>query len=160
MRIRLVFAFMMLFALIGCSHIEENNSNERNNISSMLNEIVKPPNLKLTIGEEVIKTYRGAYRWSYFDKSTGQEVTTNTDYAPPTEMVNIEKGVRVNLTEPVKLNFEIEPTRYEIRVWDNNNVIETYNTFDEIKEKGKYIIEIVVTWEESTATYVVALEIL
>lgn len=34
-------------------------------------------------------------------------------------------------------------TQYEIRVWDNNNVIATYNKFEEIKEKGKCILEIV-----------------
>ncbi|MER2170320.1 MAG: hypothetical protein ABS938_06740 [Psychrobacillus psychrodurans] len=81
------------------------------------------------------------------------------DHDPPTEMVNIEQGVRVNPTETVKLDFENEPTQYEIRVWDNNNVIATYNTFEEIKEKGKYIFEIVETWEGSTATYVTSLGI-
>lgn len=41
----------------------------------------------------------------------------------------------------------------------NNNVIATCNTFEEIKEKGKYIVEIVGTWEGSTASYVTALDI-
>ncbi|KGR79900.1 hypothetical protein [Ureibacillus sinduriensis] len=125
----------------------------------MSNNEEKPPSIKLKIGEDEIKTYRGTYSWSYYDKSTGQRVAVEADHAPPTEMVNIEQGVRVNLIEPVKLNFEKEPTQYEIRVWDNKNVIATYNTFEEIKEKGKYIFEIVGTWEGSTATYVVALDI-
>ncbi len=92
---------------------------------------------------------------------TGQVVTVEADHAPPTEMVNIEQGqvIIVNLTDTVNLEFEKEPTQYEIRVWDNNNVIATYNTFEEIKEKGKYIVEIVGTWEGSTATYVTALDI-
>ncbi|MFC7686823.1 hypothetical protein [Ureibacillus sp. GCM10028918] len=160
--IRMGFSLMMLFSLIGCSNAEEDTSkstNEKNNIISMSNNEEKPPSIKLKIGEDEIKTYRGTYSWSYFDESTGQEVTTVTDHAPPTEMVNIEQGVRVNLTEPVKLDFEKEPTQYEIRIWDNNNVIATYNSFEEIKEKGKYIFEIVGTWEGSTATYVVALDI-
>lgn len=159
--IGMVFSLIMLVTLIGCSNVEEKDVsiNGKNNITSMSNEEEKPPDIKLKIGEKEIKTYRGAYSWSYFDKNIGQEVMVQTDHAPPTEMVNIEEGVRVNLTEPVKVNFEKEPTQYEIRVWDDTNTIATYNSFEEIKEKGKYIFEIVGTWEGSTATYVVALDI-
>lgn len=81
------------------------------------------------------------------------------DHAPPTEMVNIEQGIRVNLTESVKLNFEKEPTQYEVRLWDNNNTVKTYNSFEEVTEIGKYIFEIIGNWGDSMATYVVALDI-
>ena len=160
--IRLGFSLMMLFTLLGCSNVEEeatSKSTSNSNIITESNNREKPPAINLKIGENEIKTYRGTYSWSYFDKSTGQGVTVEADHAPPTEIVNIEQGVRVNLAEPVKLDFEKEPTQYEIRVWDNNNVIAMYNTFEEIKEKGKYIVEIVGTWEGSTATYVTALDI-
>ncbi|KGR78592.1 hypothetical protein [Ureibacillus sinduriensis] len=81
------------------------------------------------------------------------------DHAPPNEIVNIEQAVSVNLNTPLKLVFEKEPTTYEIRVWNKYNVIATYSTFEEIKEKGKYVVEIVGTWGKSTATYVVVLDI-
>lgn len=93
------------------------------------------------------------------DKGTGEIVAVEADHAPPTEMVNIEQGVSVNLMEPIKLDFEKEPTKYEVRLWDNNNVIKTYNSFEEVMEKGKYIFEIVGYWEDNRATYVVALDI-
>ena len=160
--IRLGFSLMMLFTLLGCSNAEEeetSKSTSNSNIITESNNREKPPAINLKIGENEIKTYRGTYSWSYFDKSTGQVVTVEADHAPPNEMVNIEQGVRVNLAETVKLDFEKEPTQYEIRVWDNNNVIATYNTFEEIKEKGKYIVEIVGTWEGNTATYVTAFDI-
>jgi len=159
--IRLGFSLMMLFTFLGCSNVEEETSKSisNSNIITESNNREKPPAINLKIGENEIKTYRGTYSWSYFDKSTGQVVTVEADHAPPNEMMNIEQGVSVNLAETIKLDFEKEPTQYEIRVWDNNNVIATYNTFEEIKEKGKYIIEIVGTWEGSTATYVTAFDI-
>ena len=159
--IRLGFSLMMLFTFLGCSNVEEETSKSisNSNIITESNNREKPPSINLKIGENEIKTYRGTYSWSYFDKSTGQVVTVEADHAPPNELVNIEQGVSVNLAETIKLDFEKEPTQYEIRVWDNNNVIATYNTFEEIKEKGKYIVEIVGTWGGSTATYVTAFDI-
>lgn len=160
--IRLGFSLMMLFTFLSCSNVEEEETSNSTSNSNMLiesNNLEKPPAINLKIGENEIKTYRGTYSWSYFDKSTGQVVTVEVDHAPPNEMVNIEQGVRVNLAETIKLDFEKEPTQYEIRVWNNKNVIATYNTFEEIKEKGKYIVEIVGTWEGSTAAYVTALDI-
>lgn len=161
--VRMGLFFMLLLLLIGCSNLEENDSSKitdgNNNSISMSIEEEKPPALKLTIGEVEVKTYRGTYSWSYFDKSKGQTVNVEADHAPPTEMVNFEQSVRVNLTEPVKLNFEKEPSQYEIRLWDSNGVIKTYNSFEEVEEKGKHIFEIVGNWEDSIATYVVALDI-
>ncbi len=144
---------MIVFSLIGCNTLEEKD------VSISTNEEEKPPNLQLTIGEEEIMIHRGAYEWRYLDKSTGQETLVQTDHAPPNEMVNIEQGIRVNLNEPIKLNFQKKPTQYEIRVWDKDNVVATYNTFEEIKEKGQHIFEIIGIWGESTATYVVALDL-
>lgn len=161
--VRIGLFLVLLLVLIGCSSHEEKdpskNTTEENNSISMSNEEKEPPVIKLVIGDNEIKTYQGTYSWSYFDKTTGQNVTTLADHAPPNEMVNIEQGIKVNLTEPVKLSFEKEPTQYEIRVWNKNNVIKTYNSFEEVTEKGKYIIEIVGTWGNSMATYVVAFDI-
>ncbi len=154
---------VILLVLTGCSNLEGNNSikikNENNNSISISYEEEKPPALKLTIGEVEIKTYRGTYSWSYLGKRKGEIVAVEAEHAPPTEMVNIEQCISVNLMEPIKLDFEKEPTKYEVRLWDNNNVIKTYNSFEEVIEKGKYIFEIVGYWEDNRATYVVALDI-
>ncbi len=159
---RISLALLMILALIGCNGVKEKSSkstNENNKINSTPGEEKKPPALKLTIGEVEIKTSRGTYTWSYLDKDTGQVVAMEAEHAPPNEMVNIEQGVSVNLKEPIKLDFEKEPTKYEVRLWDNNNVVKTYNSFEEVMEKGKYIFEIVGYWEDNRATYVVALDI-
>lgn len=79
---------------------------------------------------------------------------------PPTELVNIEDAVSVSLSKLATLNTKKEPLNYEIKVYDNNdNVIATYNDFKDVKEKGKSIYEILVTWEEGTAVYAIALDV-
>lgn len=152
---------LLLLVLIGCNKLEDKGSSKttEEHLTSITNEEKEPPAIHLVIGDNEIKTYRGTYTWTYFDQSTGQNVTTIADHLPPNEMVDMEQGIKVNLTEPVKLNFEQEPTQFEIRLWDNNGVIKTYNSFEEVQEKGKYIVEIIGNWEDSMATYVVALDI-
>ncbi|MEO4052687.1 hypothetical protein [Solibacillus sp. CAU 1738] len=153
----------LLFTLFGCSDdkVEESNKNSNEQkVDSIFNSSdEKPPTLIMTIGDQVIKNQMGTYNWRFIDKKTGQLVNVVADHAPPYDMVNIEESTSVNLNEPIKLNFEKEPTNFEIRVWEDKKIINTYETYEEIKEKGKYVIELLGTWEEGTGTYVFALDI-
>ena len=162
MSIRMIVHLVIVCILIGCSNPEVNKlskiSNERDRITSDTTD-EKPPGLILTIGGDVIKTYRGTYSWHYQDKTTGQDVVIHADHAGPTQMVNIEEGVKANLSKPVNLRFAKEPISYEINLWNSDELVATYKSFEEIKEQGNYIVEIVGLWGESTATYVVALNI-
>ncbi|AXI09225.1 hypothetical protein CV093_10475 [Oceanobacillus sp. 143] len=166
-KIYLISIVFMLFALVACNNSKESNpeqddasnANERSQeVNLTQNE--KPPSLTITFGEEVVKTRQGGYSWSYLDSKTGQMVSIEADSIPSTELVNVEDAVSVNLNEPITLNFENEPLNYEIRVYDNNdNMIATYNDFKDIKAKEKAVYEILVTWEEGTGIYAVALNI-
>ena len=106
-----------------------------------------------------MKTYRGTYEWSYYDQTSNQMVSIQTDHAAPTQMVDITQGEKVNLIEPVHLKFTKDPQKYEVRLWDTEKVIATYDSFDEITVKGNYIVEIVGEWEQGRGTYVLALSI-
>ena len=149
--------------LVGCNNVQDNDTSNKktnkNTTTTISNKEKNPPTLNLTIGGIDIKTHRGAYNWSYLDKKTGQEVTTQTDTLSPTQMLSIEQAIHVNLSEPIVLEFEKEPTTYEIKIWEDNKTIKTYHSFEEIKEKGKYIIEIVGYWGDSRVGYVIALDI-
>lgn len=82
----------------------------------------------------MVKTSQGGYSWSYLDSETGQMVSIEADSIPSTELVDVEDAVSVNLNKPITLNFENEPLKYEIRVYDNNdNMIATCNDFKDIK---------------------------
>ena len=142
-----------LFILTGC------NEQAATTGSSSASSNEKPPSLTLIVDEKEINMQRGGYSWSYFDKESGQTVTTETDHAPPNEMVNIEDGIALHLEEGISLNFEIEPNNYEIQLWDATEVIATYKEFADIEQRGKYIVVVIGNWEEDTVTYVKAFDI-
>lgn len=155
--------FVMLFGLIGCSHSNdiqtEQNRNEINHEVNLTHN-KKPPLLTITVGEEIIKAQQSGYNWRYFDEETGESVGIEVESLRPTEILHVENANSVDLKEPIQLTFEIEPIKYEIRVYNNNGrMITTYNDLKDIKEKGITIFEIVASWANGTANYVVMLDI-
>lgn len=149
----------LILLLVGCQN-EERPVLQIDSVSSeQQTKEEKPPALQLTMGNQVMKTYRGTYAWSSFDEASGQMISIQADHAGPTQMVDINQGAKVNLKEPVHVKFAMDPHSYEINLWDNQKVIATYDSFGEITEKGDYIIEMVGYWEQGRATYVLALKI-
>ena len=120
---------------------------------------IEIPNLSFVIGAQTIKTYKGGYSWNSFDASTGQTTTTETDHASPNQMVDLIDGTEVNLNDPVEITFDSEPTKLEFNIWNEEKLTATYHSFEDIKETGPVILEIVGYWDESRATYVTALMI-
>lgn len=163
----LSLSFIIIFGLIGCSNSNESepqqndgsSSNEKT-LEASLTHNENPPALTLTVGEDVIHTKLGWYNWSYLDTKTGQMVSIEASSLPPTEIVDVENAVSVNLKETIKFNFKNEPIEYEITAYDkNNNVTATYHDFKDVKEKGKTIYGIIATWDNGKAMYVVALDV-
>lgn len=157
----------MIYGLIGCSNSNEikteqsdgSNSNKKKPEVNLTHN-KKPPSLTITIGEEIIKIQQVGYNWSYFDVETGETIGVEVESLPPTESINIENAVSVNLKERIQLNFENEPIKYEIKAYEkNNHLFATYNDFKDVKEKGKTIYEIVATWDNGKAIYAVTLDI-
>ncbi len=53
----------------------------------------------------------------------------------------------------VIFDFEIPPTKYEIRTWDEDyNVTGTYDKPDVSEHKGTIIFEVLAHWEQGTAS--------
>lgn len=158
----------LVSGLVACSNSkasineqnEISNGDEKSQGANLVTSNEKPPVLTITVGEEIINTNRGGYSWSYLDPKTGQTMGIEADSLPPSEILNVEDAIGVNLNQPIKLNFEKEPIEYEIRVWDNeNNVIASYKDFDDVEEKGKTIYEILATWKAGRVSYVIALNV-
>lgn len=155
----------MLCALAGCSITNESNTEQNATIfgyekinEANLTQSEKPPTLTLTFGNKVIETKQGSYSWRYLDSKTGQLVGIEAASLPPTQIVNLEDAVGVNLSEPITLDFEIAPINYEIRVWYNGTIHATYNEFKDVKEKDPMVYEILGTWEQGTCSYIFALD--
>ena len=80
-RVLICMSFVMVCGLIGCSHSNESKSEQNDGSSSKeknheasLTHNEKPPLLTITVGEEIIKTQRRGYSWSYFDMEIGEAV--------------------------------------------------------------------------------------
>lgn len=103
---------------------------------------------------------KGIYNWSSVDPKTGEVIDIKTESLPPYEIVNIENSMPFDLSENIILQFDPVPSHYEIRLWDQKQVVSTYSSFDAIKERGHYTVEIVGYWNEGRVTYVCALQIM
>ncbi|MER2190684.1 MAG: hypothetical protein ABS951_06950 [Solibacillus sp.] len=157
---KLIVIAVCLF-LMGCNNLEQATFiQETDGTATTLSTEERPPSLSFKVGETVIKTDKGTYSWSFFDGKSKKMVTTLADHAAPTQMVNIEDGVKLDVNEPISATFTTVPNSYEIRVWDEQALLSIYETFGDIKQRGNYIIEIVGYWDAGSATYVAAVEIL
>lgn len=47
-----------------------------------------------------------------------------------------------------QIKFEYEPEHYEIRIWTEDDTSTTYGSLEEIKEKGKVLLEILAHWPQ------------
>ena len=163
---RVILTSLLLITLIACNDEEQQTSIKTssepiiNNNSTQFSNTDYLPSLTFKVGEQEIKTSRGIYSWEFTDEETGELTGIKTQALPPFEIVNIENGIKFDLNETIVLNFDKKPSNFEIRIWNEKEVISTYHSFDEIKEKGKYAIEIVGYWDEGRVTYVCALEII
>ena len=129
-----------------------------NEYSFLMNE--KPPTLTITIGEQTIKTALGLHSWSYIDRATGEQIGIQAETLSPTEVVDLDNAKLVDLTMPIHLDFEHKPERYEIRIWSSDHTVTaTYKDWNDIKERGKIVCEILATWQQGTAIYAFALHI-
>lgn len=158
MRIFSSWLIVWIFILAGC---DEQIENKQMSVSIIQPTSYgeKPPELMLSIGNDVIKIMKGAYSWQHYNSETGEHILTQTDHAPPTDMVNILEGKPVQLTDPINMTFAVAPTSYEVNVWNDKEIISTYPTIADIQERGHCILEIVGYFGESRATYVTALTI-
>lgn len=127
--------------------------------TSAQSQFEKPPALAISIGKKKVNAQQGGYNWSYLDTKTGETVGVESESLPSTELINVDKAISADLNEHVKLSFKKEPVTYEIRVLEKDSKMNaSYENFEDAKEKGQKIYEILATWEEGSCIYVVALD--
>lgn len=154
-----------LFLLIACSNEEPPmNIDEKQVTESNVSDIPSTehilPKLDLLVNEQKIRTSFGIYSWSYTDPKTGENNGVEASALAPFEIVNLENAIAVNVDKMIQLNFEQNPNNYQIKLWNEKEVVSTYTSFADVKEKGKYAVEIVAHFDEGTVTYVCALQFL
>ncbi|ALC92662.1 hypothetical protein AM500_04715 [Bacillus sp. FJAT-18017] len=142
---------LALLLLLGCTDAREPIDEET--------PLKSPPGLTISVGEETITPVLGSYSWSY-DRGDGTATGEHADSAAPPDLVEGQKVVNVNTNTKVRLNFEIQPAHYQVRIWNSqNDIIRTDNTVVLSGFKGKAIYEVLATWGQGTASYAFALNV-
>ncbi len=142
---------------MGCSRVSDRPIVESGSGGTSKHTILEPPILTIKVGEETINPALGTYSWR-IDNEDGTETVIESDSLAPPEMMNDNNSLQVTIDTNVELNFEIQPDRYSVRIWDGDNVVSASDKVV-LSSKGKVIYEVLAHWEQGTASYVFSLEI-
>lgn len=151
----------MLLLLMGCS---KNATQKEIKVAS--NQLEKPPSIHFLYNDEKYQLMLGTYSW-VIENEDGTTTGVEADCAAPPELVKHQefKIIAKNHT-PVKVVFDNEPERYEIGIWENNQLYETV-TVDEDhsfllsadKEKDSIVYELVAYWSQGSASYAITVDV-
>ena len=168
MNIKFLFftlTLILLLSLAGCSGLNAANEKAKNArpiVESGSGEtsehtIMEPPTLTINVGEETLMPTLGTYSW-HFENEDGTGTGVESDSLSPPESVNNDNSMQVTADTEVKLNFEVQPDRYSVRIWDDENIISSSDKVV-LSSRGKVIYEVLAYWEQGTASYVFSLDI-
>ena len=148
MKNKRIFIMVLLLALLlvaGCT----NSSTE----------ILKPPNLVISVDGKTIQPIVGTYSWSH-ENSDGTSTAIHADSDAPPGLVKDQEPFIVTPSSEMTFDFETPPTKYEIRTWDEDyNVTGTYDKLDLSEHEGTIIFEVLAHWEQGTASYTFLLRV-
>ena len=116
------------------------------------------PEMTLTIGQRSLSVNRGTYAWTLPTTKLLESMQIQADHASPNQMLQLSNAVKVEKSAPVKIQFEIEPTRVEYRVWNQETMLGTFDSIEAIDLTEPFILEVFAYFGDSFATYVTALQ--
>ncbi len=144
-RILIIVLSIALLLVAGCTNLST--------------EILKPPNLVISVDGKTIHLAVGTYSWSR-ENSDGTSTAIHADSDAPPGLVKDQEPVIVTSSSEMTFDFEIPPTEYEIRTWDEDyNVTGTYDKLDLSEHEGTIIFEVLAHWEQGTASYAFLLRV-
>ena len=164
-RLVVVLTLAGLLSLMGCYDANDTTSKAKEIIEnveaahSSQDTILEPPGLTVAIGKEIIKPIRGTYSWS-IDNGDGTGEGIEADSEAPPDLVKGKIALQVTADAPVELNFEEPPTNYILRIWDEDYTILRQTKEVDLSETGTFIYEVLAHWEQGTASYAFAIEVI
>jgi len=163
-------SLIVLFLLTGCFGTSEtddegdNNgetgqvSNDGESDDTSEENFPEPPNLSIQVGEEILDPVLGTYSWSV-EHEDGTVTATEVDSAAPPELVSIIDPMEVTADTTIDLDFEEQPDRYTVRIWDEDSNVLSESDEVVLSGEGIVIYEVLAHWEQGTATYAFSLDI-
>lgn len=125
--------------------------------SAKENQLLEPPQLSIDIGNKIITTIQGTYSWEYENKD-GSMTNTTVDIDGPSELAKQFDSPNVTTNSQVTLNFDMELSKYAVRIWEDNQVVSSSDSID-LMNKGEIIYEIIGYWDQGEASYIFSLHI-
>ncbi len=148
MKLKFIFLMVLLLALLYVSGCTNSST-----------QILKPPNLVITVDGNTIHPAVGTYSWSV-KNNDGTSTSIHEDSDAPPGLVKDQEPFIVTSSSEITFDFEIPPTKYEIRTWDeDNNVTGTYENVNLSEHEGTVIFEVLAHWEQGTASYAFLLHV-
>lgn len=150
----LIICCTFLF-LVGC--VEETITiDEPAHSNPKENQLLEPPRLSIDIGNKTITPIQGTYSWEYENKD-GSMTNTTVDIDGPPGITKQFDSPNVTTNSEVTLNFDMEPSEYAVRIWEDNHAVSSSDSID-LTSKGEIIYEIIGYWDQG-ASYIFSLHI-
>ena len=147
--------YLLVFMLFACSTEQTNmKSSEETTEKALKQSFKEPSKLSLITSDGIYTTIRGAYSWSVLNKKTNESITTMVDIEGPLNLVKLDDALPLSVDTEIEMEFQFAPNNVLINVWHQNGTSVTYNTFQEIVERGAYVVEFVAEFKQGTVTYV------
>lgn len=121
-------------------------------------ELPEPPGLKIRAGDNTIEALLGTYSWSV-DNEDGTVTSIEADTAPPPDLIQEMTPIVVASDTIVELDFEVEPSRYTVRTWEEDYTVSSSRDEVLLTRSGLVIFEVRSSWSQGTANYVFILDI-
>lgn len=163
-----VYTFILIgvLALAGCSDTDETSDegNVNNESEQIGNDVSpeearpEPPELSIQVGEESFNSILGTYSWSVENEDSTFDGIEVDSVAPP-ELVSTMDPLQVTADTTITLDFEEEPDRYTVRIWDEDNNILSESDEVDLSGEGTVIYDVVAHWDQGTASYAFSLDI-
>ncbi|MDP4153435.1 MAG: hypothetical protein Q8865_08390 [Bacillota bacterium] len=131
---------IFFISLIGCTVSNVSNS---------------PPELKILYKDKSVEAIKGTYSWASINLN-GAKTFTTADCSAPPELVRNSVPMTVSANSPLSLSFSKKPSKTEVRIWHDNDIIKQQLVNGKIiipEQKGKVIYEVIGTWKNGTVYY-------
>ncbi|TWT06479.1 hypothetical protein FQV26_01300 [Planococcus sp. CPCC 101016] len=153
-----ILATIILLGMSGCSKEKEAVPAENPvnpPIENRENLGETPPALKVLVDGMEIAALRGGYSWSYFDEKENAMVSMEAESLSPQELAKNQKAPSVDADTEIELQFDNEPTAYEVQVWDATGAVKENSPEIVVDDSpGKSIYQVLAHWEQGTGSYV------
>ncbi|MFC6463579.1 hypothetical protein ACFP65_00985 [Marinilactibacillus sp. GCM10026970] len=166
MKFKFLFSVLSLVVFLtvgGCSDTngevnEIENAEQVNETSSSFVSLdpsdIKPPELIIHAGDEVVEPILGTYSWSI---KNGQGIEADSD-SPP-ELVKLIQPTSIDAPTPLELDFEEQPNYYTLNIWKEDGTVESVQDGDISSIEGEAVFEVLAQWDAGSARYAFLLDI-